>query len=171
MRVLLQKVSSASVRVESEGALPESVGFNARPETERSIGAGLVLFVGVQDADDEADVRWMAKKVAQMRIFADSADEDGAGKAGRMNRSVLDVGGSVLSVSQFTLYANIRRGNRPSFVEAGEPEHAREIWEMFGRVLRDEYGLRVVSGVFGAHMDVALVNDGPVTIWLDSAAR
>lgn len=128
----------------------------------RRIGTGLLLLVGVQDSDGDAEIEWMAHKIAHMRIFEDAA--------GKMNRSVLEEHGSVLSVSQFTLYADTRKGNRPSFTKAGRPEHADTIWNAFNAKLR-AYGIPVAEGVFGAHMLVGLENDGPVTIILDSDNR
>jgi len=146
VRVLLQRVSRASVTVDGQ-----VVG---------AIGPGLLLLVGVRRGDDQATAEWMAQKVANLRIFED--------EAGKMNRSVLEVGGSALVVSQFTLYADVRKGRRPSFIEAAPPEEARPLVDAFAAALR-RLGLPVETGVFGAHMDVELVNDGPVTIWLDSA--
>lgn len=146
MRVLLQRVSRASVTVDGQ-----VVG---------AIGPGLLLLVGVRRGDDLATAEWLAQKVAHLRIFED--------EAGKMNRSVLEVGGSALVVSQFTLYADVRKGRRPSFIEAAPPEEARPLVDAFADALR-RLGLPVETGVFGAHMDVELVNDGPVTIWLDSA--
>ncbi len=125
-----------------------------------AIGPGLLLLVGVRRGDDLATAEWLAQKVAHLRIFED--------EAGKMNRSVLEVGGSALVVSQFTLYADVRKGRRPSFIEAAPPEEARPLVDAFADALR-RLGLPVETGVFGAHMDVELVNDGPVTIWLDSA--
>jgi D-tyrosyl-tRNA(Tyr) deacylase len=144
VKVLIQRVSSASVRV--DGAL---VG---------SIGRGLLVFLGVQKGDSEADAAWNAAKTALLRIFPD--------EAGRMNRSVEDVRGEVLVVSQFTLASSTRRGNRPSFETAAEPALARPLYERFVEALRDR-GLPVATGSFRAMMDVMLVNDGPVTILLD----
>ncbi|MCX7622938.1 MAG: D-aminoacyl-tRNA deacylase [Thermomicrobium sp.] len=146
MRVLVQRVSRASVSV--DGRIVSA------------IGPGLLLLVGVRRGDDPAIAAWMAQKVANLRIFEDDA--------GKMNRSVLEVGGSTLVVSQFTLYADVRKGRRPSFVEAAPPEEARPLVDAFADALR-RLGLAVETGVFGAHMQVELVNDGPVTIWLDSA--
>ncbi len=146
MRVLLQRVSRASVTVDGQ-----VVG---------AIGPGVVLLVGVRRGDERSIAEWMAQKVAHLRIFED--------EAGKMNRSLLEVGGSALVVSQFTLYADVRKGRRPSFIEAAPPDEARPLVEAFADALR-RLGLPVETGVFGAHMDVELVNDGPVTIWLDSA--
>lgn len=145
MRVLLQRVASASVRVEGEVIA--------------SIGRGLLLLVGVTDGDGDAEVEYLASKVANLRIFPD--DE------GRMNRSVVDIGGAVLVVSQFTLYADVRKGRRPSFIRAAAPDDAEPLVERFAGAL-EGHGPPVQSGRFGAEMAVELVNDGPVTIWLDS---
>lgn len=146
MRAVIQRVSKASVTV--DGAV---VG---------QIGRGLLVLLGVGAGDAAADARQMAEKIANLRIFAD--DE------GRFNRSALDIGGAALVVSQFTLYADTRRGRRPSFSGAALPEVAAPLVEGFVAALR-ERGLPVETGVFGAHMDVDLRNDGPVTIILDSA--
>jgi D-tyrosyl-tRNA(Tyr) deacylase len=147
MRVVLQRVSRASVEV--AGA------------TVASITHGFLALVGVGDGDAEPDVARVAEKVAMLRVFADDA--------GKMNRSVLDVGGAVLVVSQFTLYADLRKGRRPSWTDAAEPGRASELVEAFAANL-ERARVRVERGVFGAHMQVELVNDGPVTIVLDTAA-
>ncbi len=118
-----------------------------------------MLLVGFAHEDSEADISWMAEKIANLRIF-----EDGDGK---MNLSVLDAGGAVLSVSQFTLYGDCRKGRRPNFMSAARPEHAEPLYEAFNGALR-AFGLQVETGRFGAMMDVSLVNDGPVTLLLDS---
>lgn len=148
MRVLLQRVSRARVAVDGR-----EVG---------AIGAGLLLLVGI-GAEDEADggaaLEPMARKILGLRIFADEQQ--------RMNRSVVEVGGGLLAVSQFTLHADCRRGRRPSFADAARPGAARELFDRFVDLLRTS-GLPVATGEFGAMMDVELVNDGPVTIWLDS---
>ena len=146
MRLLLQRVRHAEVRVDDA-----VVG---------SIGRGWLVFLGVGEDDSPVVAEALARKVAQLRAFAD-AD-------GRMNLSALDVGAEVLVVSQFTLYADLRRGRRPFFGAAASPEHARGLVDVFSRAIADQ-GLRVATGQFGAMMDVALVNDGPVTLWLDSA--
>lgn len=146
MRALVQRVSEASVTVEAR-----TVG---------AIGRGLLVLLGVGHSDDQQDSQLLARKVVQLRIFED----DG----GRMNRSVLDVGGSVLVVSQFTLYADVRKGNRPSFVGAAPPERAQALYRSFcDRVAAQ--GAPVQHGEFAARMAVRLINDGPVTIWLDTA--
>ena len=118
-----------------------------------------MLLVGVCDDDGREDVDWLARKIANLRVFED-AD-------GRMNDSIAQHGGSVLSISQFTLYGSVRHGNRPSFVAAGEPEHARRVWNAFNDALRAQ-GLEVKEGRFGAHMRVRLLNDGPVTLTIDT---
>jgi D-tyrosyl-tRNA(Tyr) deacylase len=145
MRAVVQRVRQAAVRVEDR--------------TVAQIGPGLVVLVAVRSGDTEDEARLLARKIGNLRIFAD--DE------GKMNRSVLDVAGSVLSVSQFTLYGDLRRGNRPGFVEAAPPEEANRLYEVFNSTLR-EAGIPVETGVFGAAMLVEIHNDGPVTIWLDT---
>lgn len=145
MRVIVQRVSHASVRI--DGAI---VG---------EIGRGFLLLVGITHTDTKADADYLAKKVAQLRIFED--------EAGKMNRALQDIGGAVLSVSQFTLYGDCAHGNRPSFVDAARPEQALPLYDYFNRQLREAYGLRVETGHFGADMKVELINDGPVTILLE----
>jgi len=145
MRIVLQRVSRASVRVEGEVIA--------------SIGGGLLLLVGVADGDNEAEARRLAQKCAEMRIFAD--DE------GRFNRSLLDIGGQALVVSQFTLLAGVRRGRRPSFAAAAAPQIAEPLVETFAAALRG-LGIATQTGRFGARMQVELVNEGPVTIVVDS---
>ena len=145
MRALVQRVTAGAVRVEGE-----VVG---------RIGAGLVVFVGVGDRDGEAEATFLAGKVAALRIFGD--------EAGRFNRSLLDVGGGALVVSQFTLYADARKGRRPSFVHAAPPERAEQLVEAFVAALRAA-GVAVETGRFRAVMSVEIHNDGPVTIWLDT---
>lgn len=147
MRALLQRVSRAEVRVEGG-----TVG---------RIGRGLVVLLGVGREDAEAEARLLARKVARLRIFED--------EEGRMNESVADVGGAALVVSQFTLYADARRGNRPGFTDAAPPAEADAL---YGRVVEAlaGHGVPVETGTFRADMEVDLVNDGPVTIWLDTDA-
>src|SRR5258708_1173864 len=144
MRVLVQRVSQASVAVGGR-----SVG---------AIGPGLLLFVGFTHSDDDAVLMWMAEKVCGLRIFPD--DEN------KMNRSVLDVDGGLLVVSQFTLYGDAAKGKRPSFIDAARPEKAVPLYDAFVAVLRARTPM-VETGEFGAHMLVSLVNDGPVTLWLE----
>ena len=148
MRALLQRTTGARVRV--AGAV---VG---------EIGRGLVVFVGVGPDDDEATTDAIARRVTELRIFDDPD--------GRTNLSLADVAGAVLVVSQFTLYADTRRGRRPGFTGAAPPDRAERLYLRFGEALRD-LGVTVATGRFGAVMEVELVNDGPFTIWLDSADR
>ena len=147
MRVLTQRVSRATVRVGDT-----AVG---------QIELGLVILVGVGHGDDERTAAALAGKVADLRIFRD--------EAGKTNRSLLDVGGAALVISQFTLYADTGKGRRPSFLDAAAPDLGKALYECFARALV-ERGVHVERGVFGAEMAVELVNDGPMTIWLDSAA-
>ena len=147
MRVIIQRVSSAAVTIDGE-----VVG---------KIDSGFLLLVGVTHTDSEQDVKLMARKVAQMRVFSDSE--------GKMNLALREVdNAAVLSISQFTLYADCRHGNRPAFIQAARPEQAEPLYNLLNRTLREEYGLRVETGRFGADMKVSLCNDGPVTIVLDS---
>ncbi len=149
MRTLIQRVSSASVTV--DGTVVSA------------IGPGLLVLFGVEEDDDGTDLDWLVNKVLNLRIFAD--------EAGAMNRSVLETGGDLIVVSQFTLHASTKKGNRPSFIRAARPEKATALYQRFVESLAADLGKPVGTGVFGAHMDVALVNDGPVTIWIDSRDR
>lgn len=149
MRVLLQRVSRAQVTVEGR--------------VTGSIGAGLVALVGVHGDDAAEAAHFCADKCAHLRIFAD----DG----GRFNRSLIDVAGQVLAVSQFTLYGDCRKGRRPFFGDAAEPEVAEPLYEAFVARLRSEHELTVACGVFGAHMSLEIHNDGPVTLFIDSHSR
>ena len=148
MRAVIQRVEKASVSVEGE--------------IRGQIGAGLLVLIGVEEGDGDADFKYIADKVPNLRVFED--------EQGKMNRSLLDVGGEVLAVSQFTLLGDARGGRRPSFITAARPETADPMYE---RLVADwrARGIRVETGVFGAHMKVSLVNDGPVTILLDSRRR
>ena len=147
MRLLLQRVTRAEVRVGGE-----VVG---------RIGPGLVVLVGVGHGDDEATAAAMARRAAELRVFRD--------EAGKTNRSLLEVAGAVLAVSQFTLFADTSRGRRPSFLDAADPDLGERLYERFAAALEEE-GVAVARGVFGSEMEVELVNDGPMTIWVDSAA-
>ena len=149
MRALLQRVSSASVTI--DGTIHSA------------IGAGLLILVGIEEPDNTDDIAWLAGKIARMRIFGDDA--------GHMNLSLQETGGEALVVSQFTLHASTKKGNRPSFIRAARPEQAIPAYESFCAALTAELGRAVKTGVFGADMKVALTNDGPVTIWIDSRAR
>ena len=146
MRTVVQRVSQSAVHVDGQ-----CVG---------SIGRGLLVLLGIHVTDTPEQVTWMAQKVAKLRIF-----EDGEGK---MNLSVSDVSGQILVVSQFTLYGDARKGNRPSFIEAARPEIAVPLYEAFMKEVASVSGCEVAAGVFGADMKVSLVNDGPVTIVIDS---
>lgn len=145
MRAVVQRVSQAEVRV------------SGRPVGK--IGNGILVYLGIAAEDEQADADYLAPKVAQLRIFED--------EAGKMNRSVLDAGGSALVVSQFTLFGDCRGGRRPAYIQAAPPEKAEALYEYFMRKLR-EFDLRVESGVFRAMMEVDAINDGPVTLLLDS---
>lgn len=149
MRVVLQRVSEASVRVEGD-----IIG---------EIQHGMLVFLGIGHEDNQDDVDWMVKKIIQLRIFGD--DE------GKMNRAIQDEHGSFLVISQFTLHASTKKGNRPSYIEAARPEIAIPLYEKFVQQLKKESNLQVESGVFGADMKVSLVNDGPVTIMIDTKNR
>ncbi|MBO4941888.1 MAG: D-tyrosyl-tRNA(Tyr) deacylase [Muribaculaceae bacterium] len=149
MRLVIQRVTEASVLVDGQ-----TVG---------SIGKGLMILVGVEDNDSDDDCLWLAAKAANMRIFD---DENGV-----INRSVMDIGGDILAVSQFTLLASTRKGNRPSYVHAAGHELATRLYELFKTEMESLTGRRVASGVFGADMKVSLTNDGPVTIIIDSRLR
>ena len=146
MRALVQRVREADVTV--QGAV---VG---------AIGHGLLVLAGVTEADDTEDREWLARKIVQLRIFDDDA--------GVMNRSVLEAGGGILAVSQFTLYASTEKGNRPSYTGAARPEVALPLFDAFVAQMAATLGKPVPTGVFGAHMVVGLVNDGPVTLWLET---
>ena len=146
MRVLIQRVSKATVTVNNE--------------VTGQILYGLLLLAGFEETDDQSDIDWCAKKTANMRIFADDH--------GLMNQSVIDLNGDVLAVSQFTLHASTKKGNRPSFIKAAKPEKAKALYESFLQSLDSLIPGKVESGIFGADMKVELLNDGPVTIWLDS---
>lgn len=145
MRVLLQRVSEASVTVSDE-----IIG---------AIESGLLLLVGIETEDTDEDIDWLVRKIVQMRIFNDSE--------GKMNLSLTEIGGSVLVVSQFTLHASTKKGNRPSYIKAARPEIAIPLYEAFIARVKAE-NINVSTGEFGANMQVSLINDGPVSIWLDS---
>jgi D-tyrosyl-tRNA(Tyr) deacylase len=149
MRAVIQRVSSASVTIEQR--------------TTAQIARGLLVLLGVQTGDTETDAVWLAQKIAALRIFEDDA--------GKMNFSVNESGGDVLVVSQFTLLASTRKGNRPSFNDAAKPDIAVPLYEFFVRQLEAILGRPILTGTFGAMMHVALVNDGPVTLVLDSHLR
>jgi D-tyrosyl-tRNA(Tyr) deacylase len=148
MRVVIQRVSEASVAVDNE-----VVG---------QIEKGFLVLLGVEEVDDKTDVDWLVRKLLGMRIFSD--------EEGKMNLDIHQASGSVLCVSQFTLHASTKKGNRPSFIRAATPDKAENLYMYFMKSIEKE-GIQVQAGIFGANMQVALVNDGPVTIWLDSRNR
>jgi D-tyrosyl-tRNA(Tyr) deacylase len=149
MRLLLQRVSQASVVIDGR-------------ETSR-IGPGFLILLGIEQEDSAEDIAWLVRKVAALRVFSD--------EAGLMNRSVQEIEGEMLVVSQFTLHASTKKGNRPSFIRAARPETAIPLYNRFVNELQQASGRPVSTGEFGADMKVALVNDGPVTIWMDSKNR
>ena len=146
MRTVVQRVRHASVTIDGQCVA--------------SIGQGMLLLVGFEDADEPNDLEWMAQKVANLRIF-DDAD-------GVINRSVKDVDGELLVVSQFTLYASVKKGNRPSYIRAAKPDVAIPLYESFCETMSLQVGREVKTGIFGADMKVSLLNDGPVTIVIDT---
>lgn len=146
MRTVIQRVKHASVTIDGI--------------VKSSIGQGLLIFLGIEDADRHEDIDWLVKKIANLRIFD---DEDGV-----MNRSVTDIGGDILVVSQFTLHAMVKKGNRPSYIRASKPEIAIPLYESFCSEMSIQLGHAVQTGSFGADMKVELLNDGPVTIWMDT---
>lgn len=149
MRAVIQRVLQASVTIEEE--------------TKSAIGQGYVVLLGCENADTEEDIQWLAKKIALLRVFD---DENGV-----MNKSILDIGGDIIVVSQFTLWASYKKGNRPSYLRAGSHDITIPLYERFVKVLSEQLGKPVQTGEFGAYMKVALVNDGPVTICMDTKNR
>lgn len=149
MRVVLQRVSQASVVIANE--LYSSVGF------------GMMILLGIESSDEESDADWLISKVNQLRIFSDSE--------GKMNLSINDTGGEFMVISQFTLHASTKKGNRPSYIQAARPEHAIPLYTYFCDHLAKVSGKEVKTGVFGADMKVSLTNDGPVTICIDSKIK
>lgn len=146
MRVLIQRVNHASVEIEQQ--------------VKSSIDKGLLIFLGVEEQDNKQDVEWLRGKISKLRIFEDDQ--------GQMNRSLIDVGGEVMVISQFTLHAKTKKGTRPSYSRAAPPEKAEYLYEEFARQMGEETGRPAATGEFGAYMKVNLENDGPVTIMIDS---
>ena len=146
MRVVIQRVKNASVEVENKIV--------------SEINNGLLILLGIEAEDTQLDIDWLSSKIAKLRIFSDENDA--------MNRSVIDSNGDIIVVSQFTLHASTKKGNRPSFIKAARPKIAIPLYETFVLKLEEEIGKKIQTGVFGAMMDISLVNDGPVTICIDS---
>ena len=149
MRVVIQRVTEENVKIEGNIA--------------GQIGNGLMILVGIEEADGAEDIAWLTKKIVNLRIFD---DENGV-----MNRSILDAGGDILLISQFTLHALTAKGNRPSYIKAAKPEISVPLYEAFIKSLQEAMGKKVETGVFGADMKVSLINDGPVTILIDSKRK
>jgi len=146
MRAVIQRVSSASCTVEAD--------------VTGSINAGFVVLLGIEDADGEDDLQWLAQKIVNLRVFGD--------ENGLMNKALADIGGDILLISQFTLFAQTKKGNRPSFIRAARPDKAIPLYEKMKSTLEQLTGKKVASGIFGADMKISLVNDGPVTIIMDT---
>lgn len=146
MRAVIQRVSQSSVTINNN--------------VKSQINKGLLVLLGIEDNDSEKDIEWLVKKIIQMRIFSD--------EAGKMNLSVQDIDGDILVISQFTLFASTKKGNRPSFIQAAKPSIAIPLYEQFLSALKNTFGKEIYSGEFGADMQVQLINDGPVTIIIDS---
>lgn len=149
MRVVIQRVTAASVTINQK--------------LHSSIGTGLLVLLGIEDADTDDDIRWLSQKIVQLRVFD---DENGV-----MNLSVKDIGGDILLVSQFTLHASTRKGNRPSYIKASKPEFAIPMYEKMIQQLENDLGKMIATGEFGAEMKVQLLNDGPVTIIIDTKIK
>lgn len=146
MRAVIQRVLNASVVVDSG--------------QKSAIGNGLLVFLGIEDSDDQRDIDWLCGKIIRLRIFGD--------EKGLMNLSVQDIQGEILVISQFTLHASTKKGNRPSFIRASKPDHSEKIYNQFLQTLQHNYAVTVKSGTFGAYMKIHLINDGPVTIFVDT---
>ena len=149
MRILVQRVTKASVTIDNN--------------IKSKIGKGILIFVGIEEADNKEDIEWLANKVVNLRIFD---DEDGV-----MNKSAIEVNAEILVVSQFTLHASTKKGNRPSYIKAAKPDISIPLYEEFCNVLSSKIEKPVQTGEFGADMKVELINDGPVTIWIDSKVK
>ncbi len=149
MRAVIQRVSRASVSIDGE--------------VKTKIKLGLLILIGIEHEDDQSDIEWLSGKIVRLRVFP---DEEGV-----MNRSILDAGGGILLISQFTLQASTKKGNRPSYIKAAKPESAIPLYEAFIRRLELDLGKKVETGEFGAMMDISLVNSGPVTIYIDTKRK
>ena len=146
MRALIQRVSKAEVLIDKE--------------EKRGIGQGYLILLGIENADTQEDIQWLSAKISKLRLFD---DEDGV-----MNKSICEIDGEILIISQFTLHARIKKGNRPSYIHAAKPDISVPLYEAFKKQMAKDLGKNIVSGKFGTHMDVSLTNDGPVTIWIDT---
>lgn len=146
MRVIIQRVSEASVKIEDS--------------IKAQIDVGVLVLLGIEDEDTKEDIEWLVRKIINMRIFPDEEEV--------MNKSLIDIEGEVLLISQFTLHASTKKGNRPSYIKAAKPDIAIPLYEMFIQILEVELGKKIGTGKFGADMKVSLINDGPVTITMDS---
>ena len=146
MRVVIQRVKSAEV--------------NVKPKYHARIDEGLLIFIGIEDEDTQEDINWLVRKISNIRLFADDAK--------KMNLSLIDTGFEAMVISQFTLYASTEKGNRPSFIKAGKPEMAEPLYNNFVEKLSESLGQPIKTGVFGGDMQVSLINDGPVTIFMES---
>lgn len=149
MRTVIQRVSNAHLTINKE--------------TERTMGPGLVIFLGIEESDDLSDIQWLSGKISRLRIFDDSA--------GVMNLSITDCGGELMIISQFTLHASTKKGNRPSYIKAADPQTAIPLYEKFILQMKQDCNKEVLTGEFGANMQVNLCNDGPVTILMDTKNR
>lgn len=149
MRVVIQRVSRANVSINNK--------------LKSSIGKGMLILLGIEDLDTEEDIKWLCEKITKLRIFNDSE--------GVMNISIKETGGEILLVSQFTLHASVKKGNRPTYIRASKPDFAIPMYEKFIDKLQTEFGKEIQTGVFGADMQVELINDGPVTIIIDSKIK
>ena len=146
MRALIQRVSKSEVQIDKA--------------EKRSINQGYLILLGIENADSQEDINWLAAKICKLRLFD---DENGV-----MNKSILEADGEIMIISQFTLHAKTKKGNRPSYIHAAKPDVAVPLYEAFKKQMVKELGKEIISGEFGAHMDVSLTNDGPVTIWIDT---
>ena len=149
MIAVIQRVNSSSVRIDNQ--------------LTAEIDRGLLILLGIENSDEEIDIRWLSKKIVNLRIFND--------EKGVMNESILDMDGDILLISQFTLHASTKKGNRPSYIKAAKPEVAIPLYEMFIKNLEQDLGKKIKTGEFGAYMDISLVNDGPVTIIIDTKEK
>lgn len=149
MRILIQRVKKASVTIDNK--------------LKSQINKGLLVLLGIENEDNEADIEWLCNKIINLRIFDD--------KEGVMNLSALDINAEILLVSQFTLHASTKKGNRPSYIHAAKPDIAIPLYEAFCKTLKEKIGKDIATGEFGANMQVELINDGPVTIWIDSKVK